>query len=71
MKPPPQRCPDAGQRYAAVRRTACGAYRITAKIGEDGMDEVYQAWDTSLEGDVAHVDRCCGAGLPACPEAAA
>ena len=49
----PQRCHDAGQRNPAVRGTTCGAYRITAKIGEDEMGEVYQARDTSLDRDVA------------------
>jgi serine/threonine protein kinase len=33
--------------------TTLGCYTVTAKIGEDGMGEVYQARDTTLDRDVA------------------
>ena len=33
--------------------TALGPYSVTAKIGEDGMGEVYRARDTKLDRDVA------------------
>ena len=33
--------------------TTIGPYKVTAKIGEGGMGEVYRARDTKLDRDVA------------------
>ena len=33
--------------------TRLGIYEVTAKIGDGGMDDVYQARDTKLDRDVA------------------
>ncbi len=37
--------------------TTLGPYQVTAKIGQGGMGEVYQATDTRLDRTVA--SRCC------------
>ena len=33
--------------------TTLAPYQVTAKIGEGGMGEVYRAWDTKLDRDIA------------------
>ena len=44
--------------------TGLGPYAVTAKIGEGGMEEVYQATDTKLNRQVALKILLCLCGEP-------
>ena len=50
--------------------TTLGSYQVTAKIGEGGIGEVYQARATRLDRDVALSDRKIAAGQGADAEVA-
>ena len=53
IAPPARQWSDEHSIMFLTAGTRLGIYEVTAKIGDGGMDEVYQARDTKLDRDVA------------------